>query len=100
MYSVFITDDINYTHIISAVISGIILMIIGYQFYIGIDFLYDSTVNTYQYNWLGLLFVVGGTIMILYGILQGINVNVKLIGELEGNEIYDPNKKSKDIYNR
>lgn len=52
LYCFYFTDRENYTHIILALVSAIILLITGYNSYIGIGFLYplSSEVSTYYYQ--------------------------------------------------
>jgi len=109
LYTFLYEDKENYTHIISGFISGLIFIILGYQAYIGIEFqnvIETSTftngtisaieneviLSSYQYGWLGMLFVVFGIIMILYSIIQGVNANKEIIEEVEGSneDIHKP----------
>ena len=101
VYSVLIIDAMNFTHIISGFLSGVVWMILGYQAYIGIGFehtIQDSVyscgvllysedvveVSSYQYDWVGMLFIMFGVVMILYNIVQVYNANKDVIKELEG----------------
>ena len=102
-YAFLYNDKENFTHIISGLLSGVIWIILGYQAYIGIEFqnvIETSTftngslstisnevvLSSYQYGWLGMLFVMLGVIMILYSIVQAVNANKDIIEELEGND--------------
>ena len=107
-YAFLYNDKENFTHIISGLLSGVIWIILGYQAYIGIEFqnvietaTFDNgslstisnevVLSSYQYGWLGMLFVMLGVIMILYSIVQAVNANKDIIEELEG--------KDEDIHN-
>ena len=109
LYAFLYNDKENFTHIISGLLSGVIWIILGYQAYIGIEFqnvIETSTftngslssisnevvLSSYQYGWLGMLFVILGVIMILYSIVQAVNANKDIIEELEGNDedIHNP----------
>ena len=109
MYSFLYNDKENYTHIISGFLSGVVWFILGYQSYIGIEFQnvietytygnnsIDSITNSveltpYQYDWMGMLFIIIGVIMVLYTIVQIYNANKELIEELEGkdDDIHEP----------
>ena len=109
MYSFLYNDKENYTHIISGFLSGVVWMILGYQSYIGIEFQnvietytygnnsIDSITNSveltpYQYDWMGMLFIIIGVIMVLYTIVQIYNANKELIEELEGkdDDLHEP----------
>lgn len=102
-YAFLYNDKENYTHIISGLLSGVVWIILGYQAYIGIEFqnvietaTFDNgtlstisnevVLSSYQYGWLGMLFVMLGAIMILYTIVQAVNANKDIIEELEGND--------------
>ena len=108
-YAFLYNDKENFTHIISGMLSGVIWFMLGYQAYIGIEFqnvietaTYDngtiSTITTeieltsYQYGWLGMLFIILGVIMVLYSIVQAYNANKDIIEELEGEDedIHNP----------
>ena len=108
-YAFLYNDEENFTHIISGLLSGVIWIILGYQAYIGIEFqnvIETSTftngslstisnevvLSSYQYGWLGMLFIMLGVIMILYSIVQAVNANKDIIEELEGNDedIHNP----------
>lgn len=91
IYAVLVKDDTNYTHIISGVISGVVSLLVGYQAYIGIGFLYEGDLNTYQYSWIGMLFIVAGVIMILYSLIQ----TTQIVSDLT----QDKEKESEDIHN-
>ena len=102
-YAFLYNDKENFTHIISGFLSGVVWIILGYQAYIGIEFqnvIETSTftngslstisnevvLSSYQYGWLGMLFVMLGVIMILYSIVQAVNANKDIIEELEGKD--------------
>ena len=108
LYAFLYNDKENFTHIISGLLSGVIWIILGYQAYIGIEFqnvIETSTftngslstisnevvLSSYQYGWLGMLFVMLGVIMMLYSVVQAVNANKDIIEELEG--------KDEDIHN-
>ena len=103
LYAFLYNDKENFTHIISGLLSGVIWIILGYQAYIGIEFqnvIETSTftngslstisnevvLSSYQYGWLGMLFVMLGVIMMLYSVVQAVNANKDIIEELEGND--------------
>lgn len=103
LYAFLYDDKENFTHIISGLLSGVVWFILGYQAYIGIEFqnvIETSTftngslstisnevvLSSYQYGWLGMLFVVLGVIMMLYSVVQAVNANKDIIEELEGND--------------
>ena len=100
-YSILINDTTNFTHIITGFLSGILWFILGYQAYIGIGFEHTITdsiysvgvllwteeiveVTTYQYSWMGMLFIIIAVIMVLYSIVQTYNANRDIIKQLEG----------------
>ena len=103
LYAFLYNDKENFTHIISGFLSGVVWIMLGYQAYIGIEFqnvIETSTftngslstisnevvLSSYQYGWLGMLFVMLGVIMILYSIVQAVNANKDIIEELEGKD--------------
>lgn len=103
LYAFLYNDKENFTHIISGLLCGVIWIILGYQAYIGIEFqnvIETSTftngslstisnevvLSSYQYGWLGMLFVMLGVIMMLYSVVQAVNANKDIIEELEGND--------------
>ena len=100
-YSILINDATNFTHIIIGFLSAILWFILGYQAYIGIGFEHTITdsvysvgvllwteeiieVTTYQYSWMGMLFIIIAVIMVLYSIVQAYNANKEIIKQLEG----------------
>ena len=102
-YAFLYNDKENFTHIISGLLSGVVWIILGYQAYIGIEFQNvietatftngslssignEVVLSSYQYGWLGMLFIMLGVIMILYSIVQAVNANKDIIEELEGND--------------
>ena len=108
-YAFLYNDKENFTHIISGLLSGVVWIILGYQAYIGIEFqnvietaTFDNgtlsaisnevVLSSYQYGWLGMLFIMFGVIMILYSVVQAVNANKDIIEELEGNDedIHEP----------
>lgn len=103
LYSFLYYDTNNYTHIIAGFVSVILFFILGYNMYIGVDVdnviqtttytagnISDltSTVSTdsYQSDWLGLLFIVFGAIMALYSTVQIIHETGGVISILEHKE--------------
>ena len=108
LYAFLYNDKENFTHIISGFLSGVVWIMLGYQAYIGIEFqnvietaTFDNgslssignevVLSSYQYGWLGMLFIMLGVIMVLYSIVQAVNANKDIIEELEG--------KDEDIHN-
>ena len=102
-YAFLYNDKENFTHIISGLLSGVVWIMLGYQAYIGIEFqnvietaTFDNgslssignevVLSSYQYGWLGMLFIMLGVIMILYSVVQAVNANKDIIEELEGND--------------
>lgn len=100
IYAFLFKDSNNYTHIISGFLSTLLFFILGYNIYIGVDIDYvvltstytnGSITNltsgvssdTYQYGWMGLLFIVVGVIMALYSIVQIIYETGIVISTLE-----------------
>lgn len=100
LYAFLYYDSNNYTHIIAGYISVIIFFFLGYNMYIGVDV--DNVIqtttytagnisdlisvvstNSYQYDWMGLLFIVIGVIMALYSSIQVINETGVIISVLE-----------------
>lgn len=82
LYLIFGNDREYYTHIIAGVASGILLFMLSYSAYSGIEVAntivektytngsltaMTSSVQTtsYSYGWLGLLLAIGGTLVIL-----------------------------------
>ena len=109
LYAFLYNDKENFTHIISGFLSGVVWIMLGYQAYIGIEFqnvietaTFDNgtlstisnevVLSSYQYGWLGMLFIMLGVIMVLYSIVQAVNANKDIIEELEGNDedIHNP----------
>ena len=107
-YAFLYNDKENFTHIISGLLSGVVWIMLGYQAYIGIEFQNvietatftngslssignEVVLSSYQYGWLGMLFIMLGVIMILYSVVQAVNANKDIIEELEG--------KDEDIHN-
>lgn len=109
LYAFLYNDKENFTHIISGLLSGVVWIILGYQAYIGIEFqnvietsTFDNgtlstisnevVLSSYQYGWLGMLFIMLGVIMVLYSIVQAVNANKDIIEELEGKDedIHEP----------
>ena len=102
-YAFLYNDKENFTHIISGLLSGVVWIMLGYQAYIGIEFqnvietaTFDNgslssignevVLSSYQYGWLGMLFIMLGVIMVLYSIVQAVNANKDIIEELEGDD--------------
>ena len=102
-YAFLYNDKENFTHIISGLLSGVVWIILGYQAYIGIEFQNvietatftngslssignEVVLSSYQYGWLGMLFIMLGVIMILYSVVQAVNANKDIIEELEGKD--------------
>jgi len=100
LYAFLYYDSNNYTHIIAGYISVIIFFFLGYNMYIGVgvdnviktttytagnisDLTSTVSTNSYQYDWLGLLFIVIGVIMALYSTIQVINETCIVISTLE-----------------
>lgn len=100
LYALLYNDNENYTHIVSGFLSSIIWFAVGYQAYLGIEsqdvietVTYDNgtisliensvVLSSYQYEWLGMLFVVVGVIMILHSVVQAINANKDVIDNIE-----------------
>lgn len=103
LYAFLYNDKENFTHIISGFLSGVVWIMLGYQAYIGIEFqnvietaTFDNgslssignevVLSSYQYGWLGMLFIMLGVIMVLYSIVQAVNANKDIIEELEGDD--------------
>lgn len=117
LYTVFVKDEENFTHIITGFLSATVFIMLGYVAYAGIEFQHvieTATVNggvvtsitevveltTYQYYWLAGGLIVVGIIVTLYTVVQVINIDLELVRMLESNDIYDPNEKGNDIYSR
>ena len=109
LYAFLYNDKENYTHIISGFLSGVVWLMLGYQAYIGLEaqnvietvtyengsisLIENSVVlSSYQYDWLGMLFIVVGIIMVLHSVVQVYNANKELIEELEGkdDDLHEP----------
>lgn len=106
LYAVFVRDEYNYTNIISGFISSIIFIAMGFQAYSGIEFQYvietatfsggavtsiiqDVELTTYQFGWLGMLFIIAGVLTTLYNIVVAIEANKKMIEDLEKNSVFN-----------
>ena len=99
-YTFLVNDANNYTNIITGYLAGILYFIGGYYAYIGIgiDKVHETAtfsggeiastvstvvVTTYQYDWLGLLFIVIGMILILYSFVLSIGAVQYIIATME-----------------
>lgn len=102
-YTFLYRDADNFTHIITGFLSAILFFILGYNMYIGVNIDYvvltksytngsitnltsEISTQSYQYDWLGLLFILIGAIMALYSIVQIIHETSSVISILEHKE--------------
>jgi len=103
LYSFIYNDSNNYTHIIAGFVSCILFFFLGYNMYIGVevsnviqtttytagnisDLTSTVSINSYQYDWLGLLFILMGVFMALYSIVQAVHETGSVISTLEQKE--------------
>lgn len=75
LYSFLIDDTNNYTHIITAFISGIVYILAGYSAFGGIKF-YGSAALLYtdQTAWIAMVFILLGVIMFLYMLVKAVDL--------------------------
>ncbi len=91
IYAFIVKDDNNYTHILTAFISGILYLILGYSTFQGITTSYmyynGTSVNqeliTYSPTSIAGFFCLFGGIMIVYAIILSMDVLSEEINHLE-----------------
>lgn len=78
IYSFYFTDRDNYTHIICALISGLLSTIAGYNAYLGIAWLnaIDTSIITHYYRSgaIGGLLALFGVFMIAYSVVRILDI--------------------------
>jgi hypothetical protein len=84
MYSFLMIDPDNYTHVLAAFLSGIVHILSGFSVFSGIAFYGDDALLcTDQTGWVAMVFIVLGSIMILYAAVIGLDTAKEVIDELE-----------------
>ncbi len=75
MYSFLRVDVENYSHIVSGFTGGILSLLLGFEVFDGIELYGDSSLlTTFDSGWVGLFLCVFGGIVVLYSVLQIINI--------------------------
>jgi hypothetical protein len=84
MYAFLVIDPDNYTHVLAAFLSGIVYILSGFSAFSGIAFYGDDALLcTDQTGWTAMVFIVVGSIMILYAVVIGLDTAKEVIEELE-----------------
>ena len=87
LYALLRDDQQNYTHILMAFVSAIIVILCGFELMAGVTHYAGATMTvTVSDGWTAMVFIVVGSIMILYAVIQAIDVAQGMVAQLEGGE--------------
>jgi TRAP-type C4-dicarboxylate transport system permease small subunit len=87
IYALIRNDRDNYTHILMAFVSAIIFILCGFELMAGVTHYAGATMTvTVSDGWMAMVFIVVGSIMILYAVIQAIDVARGMVAQLEGDE--------------
>lgn len=87
LYALLRDDQQNYTHILMAFVSAIIFILCGFELMAGVTHYAGATMTvTVSDGWTAMVFIVVGSIMILYAVIQAIDVAQGMVAQLEGGE--------------
>lgn len=87
LYALIRNDQQNYTHILMGFVAGIIFILCGFELMAGVVYYAGATLTvTVSDGWTATVFIIFGSIMILYAAVRTFDVAKDMMAQLEGGE--------------